>query len=99
MPTIYDTRPGQVSWLGAWALLLGFRDYQHEVQIRLGLPCLRPAEEEMLQVAQLWARICAAAEVRVPDAAAHPTSMQLRRLGAVCVWRAADWAECRPVCV
>ncbi|KAL4430040.1 hypothetical protein ABPG77_004410 [Micractinium sp. CCAP 211/92] len=30
------------SWLGAWALLLGFRDYQHEEQMRLGLPCLRP---------------------------------------------------------
>ncbi|KAL4444011.1 hypothetical protein ABPG75_011748 [Micractinium tetrahymenae] len=51
-----------VSWLGAWALLLGFRDYQSESQMRLGLPCLRPSEEEMLEVAQLWARVCAVAE-------------------------------------
>ncbi|KAL4444019.1 hypothetical protein ABPG75_011756 [Micractinium tetrahymenae] len=51
-----------VSWLGAWALLLGFRDYQSEEQMSLGLPCLRPSEEEMLEVAQLWVRVCAAAE-------------------------------------
>ena len=35
--------------------------------MRLGLPCLRPSEEAMVQAAQLWARIAAAAEVSVAD--------------------------------
>jgi hypothetical protein len=54
----------QVSWLGAWALLLGFRDYQKEEHRRKWLPCLRPEEADMLAVVQLWARIASAAEVR-----------------------------------
>lgn len=53
----------QVSWLGAWTLLLGFRDYEDEQQMHQGMPCLRPGEEEMLELAALWARIAAAAEV------------------------------------
>ena len=53
----------QVSWLGAWLLLLGFRDYQHEDQLWLGFKCLRPEESQMLELTQLWARIAAAAEV------------------------------------
>jgi len=53
----------QVAWLGCWALLLGFRDYQIREQLLAGLPCLRPSEEEMLGLFELWARIAAAAEV------------------------------------
>ena len=63
----HHSPPAQVSWLGAWALLMGFRDHQNEEQMRLGLPCLRPGEEEMLEVAQLWARVCGAAEVNGPQ--------------------------------
>ena len=55
-----------MSWLGAWALLLGFRDFKTEEDMRMGLPCLRPEEADMLAVFQLWARIASAAEVRVP---------------------------------
>jgi hypothetical protein len=54
----------QVSWLGAWTLLLGCRDFKTEADMLTGLPCLRPEEEDMLEVARLWARISAAAEVR-----------------------------------
>lgn len=53
----------QVSWLGAWTLLLGCWDYHDEQQMQQGMPCLRPGEEEMLELAALWARIAAAAEV------------------------------------
>ena len=53
-----------MSWLGAWALLLGFRDFKTQKQMDLGLPCLRPEEADMLEVVQLWARIASAAEVR-----------------------------------
>ena len=56
--------PLQVSWLGAWALLLGFRDFKTEEHMHSGLPCLRPEEADMLGVVQLWARIVLAAEVR-----------------------------------
>lgn len=53
-----------MSWLGAWLLLLGFRDFACEQHMHRGLPCLRPSEEAMLKAAQLWARIAAVAEVR-----------------------------------
>lgn len=53
-----------MSWLGAWLLLLGFRDYATWDHMWRGLPCLRPSEEAMLAAAQLWTRIAAAAEVR-----------------------------------
>jgi len=53
-----------VSWLGAWLLLLGFRDYSCKQHMAEGLPCLRPSEEDMLEAARLWARIAAAAEAR-----------------------------------
>ncbi|PRW58723.1 hypothetical protein C2E21_3267 [Chlorella sorokiniana] len=56
-----------VSWLGAWLLLLGFRDYACEQHMRQGLPCLRPSEEAVLEAAQLWARIAAAAEELPPS--------------------------------
>ena len=52
-----------MSWLGAWLLLLGFRDFSCEQHMRQGLPCLRPSEEAMVQAAQVWSRIAAAAEV------------------------------------
>lgn len=51
-----------VSWLGAWALPLGFRDYKTLKDMHCGLPCLRPKETDMLEVARLWARIAKAAE-------------------------------------
>ena len=54
----------QVSWLGAWALLLGFRDFKTVKDMESGLPCLRPEEADMLEVARLWARIAKGAEVR-----------------------------------
>jgi hypothetical protein len=54
----------QVSWLGAWMLLLGFRDFKTIEDMESGLPCLRPEEADMLGVVRLWARISAAAEVR-----------------------------------
>jgi hypothetical protein len=54
----------QVSWLGAWTLLLGFRDFKTIDDMESGLPCLRSEEADMLEVARLWARISAAAEVR-----------------------------------
>ncbi|EFN60138.1 expressed protein [Chlorella variabilis] len=50
-----------VSWLGAWALLLGFQDLKEPHHVGV-LPCLRPSEEDMLDVFQCWARIAAAAE-------------------------------------
>lgn len=52
-----------MSWLGAWALLLGFQDLKEPHHVGV-LPCLRPSEEDMLDVFQCWARIAAAAEVR-----------------------------------
>ena len=56
----------QVSWLGAWALLLGFLDYHKEEHRRRWLPCLRPEEADMLEVVQLWARIASAAGCAQP---------------------------------
>ena len=63
-PALLLLSPLQVSWLGAWVMLLGFRDYQSEKHLLLGLQCLRPEEREMMEVAALWARVAAAAEVR-----------------------------------
>lgn len=54
----------QVSWLGAWALLLGCRDHKTEADMWSGRPHLRPSEAEMLGLYQQWARTAAAAEVR-----------------------------------
>lgn len=54
----------QVSWLGAWAILLGCRDYSCREHLLQDLPCLRPSEDQMLKVAALWAKVAAAAEVR-----------------------------------
>ena len=54
----------QVSWLGAWALLLGCRDHKTEADMASGRPHLRPSEADMLPVFEQWARIAAAAEVR-----------------------------------
>lgn len=56
-----------VSWLGAWLMLLGFRDYREQEHLTQGLPCLRPGEELMLELAQLWARVAAAAEALPGD--------------------------------
>ena len=54
----------QVSWLGAWALLLGCRDHKTlQGMVHCKLPCLRPSEEDMLCVYREWARIAPAAEV------------------------------------
>ncbi|KAI7845248.1 hypothetical protein COHA_001290 [Chlorella ohadii] len=54
-----------VAWLGAWAILLGFRDYKELKHWKEdGLPCLRPSEEQMLPAFELWAHVVAlAAEV------------------------------------
>ncbi|KAI7838427.1 hypothetical protein COHA_007799 [Chlorella ohadii] len=52
-----------VAWLGSWAILLGFRDYKHSKHWKEdGLPCLRPAEEQMLPVFEGWARVVELAE-------------------------------------
>ncbi|PRW56812.1 hypothetical protein C2E21_4601 [Chlorella sorokiniana] len=52
-----------VAWLGAWTILLGFRDYKDIKHWRdQGLPCLRPTEEQMLLVFESWARVVELAE-------------------------------------
>ncbi|PRW56665.1 Serine threonine kinase regulator of stationary phase [Chlorella sorokiniana] len=52
-----------VAWLGAWTILLGFRDYKDIKHWREeGLPCLRPTEEQMLLVFESWARVVELAE-------------------------------------
>lgn len=73
----------QVCWLGAWLLLLGFRDYACEQHMRQGLPCLRPSEEAMVQAAQLWARLAAAAEVNVADKSCEPASERSELIGCM----------------
>ena len=37
--------------MGAWLLLLGFRDYATWENMLRGLPCLRPSEDAMLEAA------------------------------------------------
>jgi hypothetical protein len=51
-------------WLGAWTILLGFRDYASVSKMERELPCLRPEEADMLELTQQWARIAAAVKVR-----------------------------------
>ena len=71
--------PTQVSWLGAWALLLGCRDHKTlQNMMHHKLPCLRPSESDMLLVYQKWASIAAAAEVR---------GSMYRAVGLVSCWR------------
>jgi hypothetical protein len=72
-------------------MLLGFRDFQGEKHLRLGMRCLRPEEAEMMEVAALWARVAAAAEVRTALCAAanQPwdtgTSIQVAGLAESCL--------------
>ncbi|PRW56479.1 putative serine threonine- kinase GCN2 isoform X1 [Chlorella sorokiniana] len=61
------TRNLPVSWLGAWALLLGCRDHKTEADMASRRPHLRPSEAEMLPVYQQWARVAAAAAALPPD--------------------------------
>jgi hypothetical protein len=52
-----------VSWLLLWIFLLGSRDYSDSLELAAGLPCGRPSEAAMQEVAVLAASIAQKMEV------------------------------------